>query len=152
LVVEDRKMADIPYICLKQLDQIEKYADIVTVHGISGESLIRELSKRKVGLLPIHTLSVSDNLIDRIYSNKVIDICKGYNSIVGFVSQEKIKNYLTFSPGIKFIEGVDGMGQKYTSVSNSVADVFIVGRGIYESDDLKKTVSEYKEACFKNWH
>lgn len=151
LVIEDRKFADIPYISLKQLDIIPNIADIITVHGICGESLIKELNNRNIGLLPVHMLSIEGNLIDTTYSNKLLDICKKYDNIVGFVSQEKIDNYLTFSPGIKLIEGTDGMGQCYKTISDCNNDIFIVGRGIYESDNILETTIAYKIACFDKW-
>jgi len=151
MVIEDRKFSDIPYICLKQLDFIQRYADIVTVHGICGEELIKGLNDRKIGLLPIHTLTVAGNLIDRVYSNRVLDMCQNYDHVVGFVSQERINNYLTFSPGIKIVKGTDDMGQCYTSITDSNADVFIVGRGIYESENVMDTLMLYKNACYEKF-
>jgi len=151
MVIEDRKFADIPFISLKQLDFVQEFADIVTVHGICGESLIKEMNKRNVGLLPVHMMSVEGNLIDSTYSNKMLDICKRYNNVVGFVSQKKIDNYLTFSPGIKLNKGTDNMGQKYNSVVDSDADIFIVGRGIYESANVLEETVAYKKECFSKW-
>ena len=151
LVIEDKKFADIPYISLKQLDIVQTFADIVTVHGICGESLIKELNNRAIGLLIVHMLSVQDNLIDRTYSNKVLDMGKKYRQTVGFVSQEKINGYLTFSPGVKLTNGSDGMGQCYRSINDSDADIFIVGRGIYESDTVLDDVVKYKTVCFDKW-
>ena len=151
MIIEDRKFSDIPYICLKQLDFIQRYADIVTIHGICGEELIKGLNERKIGLLPIHMLSVVGNLIDRVYSNRVLDMCQNYDHVVGFISQERINNYLTFSPGIKIVKGTDDMGQCYTSVSDSNADVFIVGRGIYESENVMDTLMLYKHACYEKF-
>lgn len=182
LVIEDRKFADIAHISLKQLDIVQSFADIITVHGICGESLIKELNNRNIGLLPVHMLSLENNLIDRTYSNKLLNICRKYNNVVGFVSQEKIDGYLTFSPGIKLVSGAppkavsfhsahdmrihapnanetaerrctgsDGMGQQYKSVDSHNADIFIVGRGIYESENILETTIEYRNACFSKW-
>lgn len=151
LVIEDKKFADIPFISLKQLDILQTFADIVTVHGLCGESLIKELNARGIGLLPIHMLSVDGNLIDTVYSNKVLDICKKYDGIIGFVSQEKIDKYLTFCPGLQLVKGSDGLGQCYNSVNDCNADLFIIGRGIYASNNVLDNVIEYKKICFSKW-
>jgi len=102
-------------------------------------------------LLPVHMLSVAGNLIDRVYSNRVLDMCQNYDHVVGFVSQERINNYLTFSPGIKIVKGTDNMGQCYNSISDSNADVFIVGRSIYESENVMDTLMVYKHACYEKF-
>lgn len=145
MIVEDRKFSDIPYICLKQLEIIKCYADIVTVHGICGKLMVEELGKH-IGVLIVHSMSVKDNLIDRVYMDKVLDMrC---NNLVGFVSQEKIKGYLTFMPGINIGINTDNLGQSYKTVENSGADVFIVGRGIYEGNVLDNVLL-YKRLCWK---
>jgi len=153
LVIEDRKYADIPFISVKQYKIIKPYADIVTVHGICGMELINEFDKLGVGLLLVHKLSVNGNLIDNTYSNKVKDIGLGCKNIVGFVSQECVlPEYLTFTPGINLTVKGDGMGQSYKTMEEKTSsDVFIVGRGIYESADILKTTKMYQEMCYKNW-
>ena len=146
MVIEDRKFADIPYICLKQLEFVKQYADIVTVHALCGELLIQEIGKH-VGVLIIHSMSVKDNLIDRTYMNKVLDMkC---NNLVGYVSQEKVKNYLTFTPGINIKNISDNKGQCYKNTNKSDSDIFIVGRGIYEGNILENVLT-YKKLCWKN--
>lgn len=145
MIIEDRKFADIPYICLKQLEIIKKYADIVTVHGVCGDLLVSELGKH-IGVLIIHSMSVKNNLIDITYMNKTLNMkC---DNLVGYVSQERIHNYLTFMPGINVSVGGDDLGQTYKNVDNSDADVFIVGRGIYEGDVLGNVLT-YKAKCWK---
>jgi orotate phosphoribosyltransferase len=145
MVIEDRKFSDIPYICLKQLDKIIKYADIVTVHGICGELMVQQIGK-KVGILIVHDMTVHKNLIDRVYMNKVRDmVCDGF---VGFVGKKKINGFLTFTTGVKIDSGVDGLGQCYKSVDQCDGDVFIVGRGIYDGC-VEENVVKYKELCWK---
>lgn len=149
VIIEDRKFADIPYISLKQLENLKQFADIITVHGICGEKLIEELNKTDIGILLIHQLSIENNLIDNIYSNKVKDMANKFNNVVGFISQKKVLNdYLTFTPGINLNTKTDGMGQTYKNISNH-ADIFIVGRGIYESNNIIESAIMYKELCFK---
>ena len=144
LVIEDRKFSDIAYICLKQLKICQRYADIVTVHGICGELMVQELGKH-IGILLVHSMSVQNNLIDYTYMNKVLDMkC---DNLVGFVSQQKIPNYLTFTPGINTVYGTDHQGQSYRTISNCDADIFIIGRGIYEGNALENVIM-YKTLCW----
>lgn len=146
MVIEDRKFSDIPYICLKQLEVIKKYADIVTVHGICGKLMVEEIGKH-VGVLIVHSMSVKDNLIDRVYMGKVLDMrCE---NLVGFVSQEKINGFLTFMPGINVDTSGDNLGQSYKNVKDCGGDIFIVGRGIYEGN-VVENVLKYKKLCWKD--
>lgn len=157
LVIEDRKYADIPYISLKQFEAIRRKVDIITMHGIIGEELVRAFDDydkyNEIGVLLVHMLSSKDNLIDRTYSNNVKELATKYQNIIGFVSQEKVlDNYLTFTPGINIDinKKSDNIGQCYKEPSNENSDVFIVGRGILESDDIIKTTIQYRNACWKN--
>lgn len=150
LVIEDRKLADIPFISLKQLNFVRQFADIVTVHGICGETLISEINKLGIGILLIHQLSVKNNLIDNIYSNKVKDMASKFDNVVGFISQEIVSHeYLTFTPGINLLTSTDTMGQTYRNIDACHSNIFIVGRGIYESADIVNSVMTYKKSFCK---
>ena len=153
LVIEDRKLADIPYIALKQLVSVRKFADIVTVHGLCGPTLIRELNKTQLGILLVHQLSVADNLIDTHYSNKVSDLAQNFSNVIGFVSQGRVlENYLTFTPGINLNQTTDNQGQCYKSIGQTDSDIFIVGRSIYESADIVESVKLHQDLCYKTWN
>ncbi|QKF93968.1 orotidine 5'-phosphate decarboxylase [Fadolivirus algeromassiliense] len=152
LVIEDRKFADIPFISIQQLKFIKLFADMVTVHGVCGEKLIEEIDKTNIGILLIHQLSIENNLIDNMYSNKVKDMSNKFNNIVGFISQEKVLNdYLTFTPGINLTVQTDNKGQIYRNMDKCDSDIFIVGRGIYESDDIVNTAKTYQTLCYNKW-
>lgn len=151
LVIEDRKLSDIPFISVKQASGL--YADIVTVHGICGEKLIEELNKTNIGILLVHQLSIENNLIDTIYSNKVKDMAQKFNNVVGFVSQENVlPDYLTFTPGINLDTKTDNKGQTYRNVDECSSDIYIVGRGLYESDDIVTAANLYKMQAFSKWN
>lgn len=160
LIIDDRKLADIAHICLKYCEKYAGIVDIFTVHGICGEKLVRILDEsNNFGILLIHQLSTCTqftecNAIDRVYSNKVRDYsCSrgSLHNLVGFISQEKIsQEYLTFSPGINLEKSTDALDQTYKHPSAN-ADVFIIGRGIYESKDILATTLQYKDACFPFW-
>jgi len=151
LVIEDRKLSDIPFISIKQRFNY-LCADIVTVHGVCGEKLIEELNKTNIGILLVHQLSIEGNLIDTIYSNKVKDMATKFNNVVGFVSQENVlPDYLTFTPGINLDTKTDNKGQTYRNVDECSSDVYIVGRGLYESDDIATAANLYKTMAFSKW-
>ena len=149
LIIEDRKFSDIPYICLKQLSHMKAYADIVTVHGICGSQLVEVLGK-EIGVLVVHNMTVNGNLTDVLYQNRVADMAniKGID-FVGFVSPTKVKNYLTLTTCINLNNSTDNLGQMYNyrnkSNKQDVGDLFIVGRGIYETDDILAAVLRYKQ-------
>jgi len=153
MVIDDRKFADIPFIASKQFDQFNThtYIDMVTVHGIMGHTLVEELEKRNVGLLLVHQLSLEGNFLREPATYHIKDLATKYPNVVGLISQEKIlSSHLTFQPGISFSKATDKMGQKYRQPSAS-GDIFIVGRDIYESDDIVAKTIEYKTKCWPLW-
>jgi len=154
MIIEDRKFADIPSITAKQLHFVRKYADIITVHGIVGEKMIEEINGIGLGILLVHQLSIENNLIDNIYSNKIKDLGLRFDNVVGFVGQEKVSDeYLTFTPGVNMMVSIEKNteGQTYRSVIDCHTDLFIVGRAIYNSPDIVETTKNYKSACFGKW-
>jgi hypothetical protein len=110
------------------------------------------LNKTNIGLLLIHQLSVENNLIDSTYSNKVTDMALKFDNVVGFISQEKVLNeFLTFTPRINLSTNIDNKGQTYRSIDQCQSDIFIVGRGIYESNDMIGSVINYKMSSYNQW-
>ena len=153
MIIEDRKYADIPFIVLKQVKAIQRYADIITIHGICGEFLIKELNNIDIGILPVHQLSVKENLIDNLYSNRLVDTCNKYENIIGFVSQQKVEGYLTFTPGVNLDIKSDNKGQQYNNVDDLTTDLFIIGRGIYDNGkDILDNTKKYKDVCIAKWN
>ena len=59
IIIEDRKYSDIGNIVIKQAKRIEEWADIVTAHGIVGDSMIRALKETKLKVLLIITYTFS---------------------------------------------------------------------------------------------
>lgn len=149
LIIEDRKFSDIPSISLEQYNT--SIADMVTVHGICGEELVEKFTNKGIGVLLIHGLSVKGNLIDSIYAAKVRAMGVKY-SVMGFIGQGPVHpNFLTFTPGISLDVTTDHKGQSYRHPDEVDSDIFIVGRGIYESDNVEKAAIRYRDACFKKW-
>ena len=62
------------------------------------------------------------------------------NNVVGFIAQNKLNSkYLTFTPGVNIDVKGDDLGQG--------TDYFIVGRGIYNSENPKEKAKEYVARC-----
>lgn len=150
MTIEDRKYADIPSISIMQIEryQVAKWADMVTVHGIVGSELVKAIANTGVGIILVHQLSVAGNIIAKnsAYQDMVFNMGDHLShsgiDISGFVSQEKVREHLTFSPGVNLDETTDGMGQTYTAKKNT--DFYIVGRGITTAKDIKAAAERYR--------
>lgn len=155
-IIDDRKYADIGSIVVKQITTMNQLVgselvDLITVHCITGESMISEVNNLDVGILLIHQLSTKDNLIDKLYSLKVLDIAERVPNVVGFISQERTdERLLTFSPGISVVSSSDGMGQCYNEPSE-LSDFYIIGRSIYQSENQVETAEMYQRLCFEKF-
>ncbi len=151
MVIEDRKFADIAAISIKQFENMKQIIqpDLITVHGICGDDFIKYLAEfhPEVGVILVHQLSVIGNLIDRTYSNYIVDMAKRCKNVVGFVSQERpLQGYLIFTPGISLTADGDKMGQRYKNPDDTNhADFIIVGRGIYEAQNMLEATMKYKQ-------
>jgi len=155
LIIEDRKYADIPTISLMQMAKykVQLWADMVTVHGIVGAELVKAICNTGIGVILIHQMSVAGNIISKnsAYQDMVFNMGDHLSSsgldICGFVSQERVRNHLTFSPGVNLDVVTDGMGQTYTPTKD--ADFIIVGRGITEARDIKEAAEHYQTTFWK---
>lgn len=142
LIIEDRKFCDIGNTVKLQSEYITQYADLITVHSISGSGIVDGLrencEKNCCGILLIAQMSSKNSLITTEYTNKTVKIAQNSKDIVvGFICQEKLdESFLHFTPGIKLNGNVDGLGQQYNTPEhaiNSGSDILIVGRGIHQS-------------------
>lgn len=131
LVIDDRKYGDIPSIVTRRLNK----CDIVTVHAIAGKESLLKLDDER-GVLIVHQMSTPDNIIDRVYSNRARDMGLCCKNLVGFVSQEIVsEDYPTLSPGVP--------------ITDMKKDRFyIVGRGLYESDDVEVACKMYRDVSW----
>lgn len=164
IIIEDRKFCDIGNTVQRQMENIAWYADLVTVHGVSGPGVLDGLRKsckeHDCGVLLLAEMSSKDNLIDTTYTKRVIQMAQNNSDIVvGFIGQQKYTNvtvcdttvvtnttggatntnFLTFTPGVHTSGAGDQLGQQYNTPEHLVGtknvDVLIVGRGIYQSAD-----------------
>ena len=139
LIMEDRKFVDISYIVEKQYNKFKNWVDLVTVHGYIHPDVIKKLT----GVLIL--ANMSNNNFDNT-TNVLKTALKNKNHVIGFITQKRISNNETFlcmTPGINFkTEHVDD--QKYNTPGNVDTDVYIVGRGIYNSENIVEAAKLYK--------
>lgn len=155
LLMEDRKFCDIGNTVKNQLrgpTKIAEWADLVTVHGIAGPGTIEAILQVRddIGIVLVAEMSSKDNLIDKKYTENVIDLANKFpDNIVGFVAQNKLTldpTQFTFTPGISLDLSNDNLGQQYSAPMAALkrgSDFLIVGRDIYSHPNPKKRIEEY---------
>jgi len=153
IIIEDRKYADISNIVLKQINnvyKIHKWADIITVHSLVGDSLIKSIKNEypNIELILITEMTSKNNLIDDNYIKNSINNAI-INNVCGIVSQDKVYKYmnnydiLTFSPGVNLKKYSDNYDQIYNNLTKQCGLFLIIGRGIYESENIIESCQEY---------
>jgi orotidine 5'-phosphate decarboxylase subfamily 1/orotate phosphoribosyltransferase len=158
IIIEDRKFSDIGNTVKLQSNLITPYADLITVHSLPGESILEGLKENCIvnecGILLIGQMSCDGNLITNSYTEETVNMAFKYSDVVvGFICQEKLttsSDFLNFSPGVKLEDSNDSLGQVYNTPKTLLGkgtDIFIVGRGIYESSDPYKAFHDYNDAC-----
>lgn len=108
LLFEDRKLSDVSYTNYLQLHygihKISSWADIITVHLLSGKNSIQKLNiPCNMALITISEMSSHDRLSDDNYIRNVLNISIKNPKVIGTVAQRKVDDrLLLFSPGIHF--------------------------------------------------
>lgn len=161
LIFEDRKFADIGNTVVYQYEggiyHISDWADIVTVHAVSGPGIIAGLKKvgleKGRGIVLLAQMSSAGTLASGEYTDATIAMAHEESDfVVGFIAREFLApDFLHFTPGVQLQEGSDFMGQQYLtpkSAINAGSDVIIVGRGIYQADDPTVASQQYKKAAW----
>tara|TARA_Y100000022_G_C13240415_1_gene372097 strand:+ start:177 stop:899 length:723 start_codon:yes stop_codon:yes gene_type:complete len=161
LIFEDRKFADIGYIFEKQFTggiyNINKWANLITVHSIVGDGILKifeKCKKHNQGILYIAEMSNKNNMLNNDYKNKTLEIANKYkNCIIGFICQHKISNcdYLYFTPGVNIECTKDNYDQKYISPETAFkngSDIIIIGRGITNSHNIKESCIKYRDIFY----
>ena len=99
----------------------------------------------------------TQNLINDDYKNNVMDYTQQYRKdVVGLITQKRQDgddSILYFTPGINYDVQNDKKDQNYRDPEQAIlkdnCDVIIVGRGIIQANDPKKTAEIYK---FLGWN
>ncbi|OAD55753.1 Uridine 5'-monophosphate synthase [Eufriesea mexicana] len=161
LLMEDRKFADIGNTVSLQYEKgiykIAKWADIVTVHAVAGQSILdglqnglKNISEPR-GFFVIAEMSSKGALTVNEYTLCATSIAQNSDMVIGIVCQSNIFSNLgliQLTPGVKLSQGSDDLGQQYNtpkSVVNSGADIVVVGRGITDAEDKLAATLEYKK-------
>jgi uridine monophosphate synthetase len=146
---EDRKFADIGHIMKRQINnRISEWADIISVHPISGKKSIEEL--QDIDIILIGEMSTEGHLFNETYQQQVLDIGETVENVIGIVCQHKMSEQLLhIVPGISIHKTGDSQGQQYNTPNNrNFADIFVIGRGIYEAEDPLKEIGRYQTEIF----
>lgn len=165
MLFEDRKFADIGNTVLHQCNggvhRISEWADIINAHPVPGPGIITGLQKacqesgREVGLLLLAQMSSKGNLASGLegYTTKTVEMAEAAKEFVcGFISQGRLAgdDFLYMTPGVQLEKGGDALGQQYNTPDNIIgdrgSDVIIVGRGVYQSDEVATSAASYREA------
>lgn len=167
-IMEDRKFADIGNTVSLQhgkgLFKISTWADLVTAHSISGQSILQGLkagisdsdSRKMRGVFLLGEMSAKGNLIDDKYkeaTNKLATEGTDIDYVAGIVCQSPncfaFPGLIQLTPGVKINETVDALGQQYDTpeyvVKQKGADIGVVGRGILQAKCLETAASQYRD-------
>ncbi|XP_055377742.1 uridine 5'-monophosphate synthase [Condylostylus longicornis] len=165
LIMEDRKFADIGNTVYLQYTQglykISKWADIVTVHALPGQSILQGLKTNldqpeKRGVFLLAEMSSQGNLINEKYKEATIKLATDSNDsdfVAGIVCQTSdcfsFPGLIQLTPGVRIENSHDDLGQQYQSPEDVVkikgADIGVVGRGIYEAKCIDKACILYRD-------
>nr|CAD7260094.1 unnamed protein product [Timema shepardi] len=166
LILEDRKFADIGHIAGLQYTQgphhIATWADLVTVHTLSGEGVLNGLMLGLGALSPavnrgfflVAEMSSQDHLMSPEYVSATVKMAQKYpHMVAGLVCQSSniisAPGLIQLTPGVKISDNADSLGQCYNSPEHAVltrgADVAVVGRGVVCADNPALAALEYSK-------
>lgn len=170
LIMEDRKFADIGNTVSLQYSSgvfhISEWAHLVTVHSLTGPSILQGLknalkgTSAKRGVFVLAELSSAGSLIDKSYTEntmKMISSSADADFIAGIVCQKselvQDPGLLQLTPGCKIDATTDGLGQQYNTpeyvVKEKGADIVVVGRGILNAKDVRSAVKTYRDQLWQ---
>ena len=113
--------------------------------------------KESQGVLLVSQMSSEDNLIDKKYTQKNVEIAEKYKKqVCGFISQEKLYNnsFLYFRPGISIESRRDAHNQVYSNPHQAIQqgiDIIIVGRSITRSSNIVEETIRYRSIGWNSY-
>lgn len=166
LIMEDRKFADIGNTVSLQYSKgvyrISEWADIVTVHSLPGDGILKGLKAAVTdvparGAFLLAEMSSDENLINSEYKERTMTMAEAHSDFVsGIVGQSsdliKDPGLIQLTPGVKLEEGTDNLGQKYNTpeyvMKEKGADIAVVGRGIINSKNPAEMAKTYRDCLW----
>lgn len=136
LIMEDRKFVDISSIVAIQYRKFYNWADLITVHAsVSTETISLLSGALIVANMSNNTYDLTDKAIQLANSNPA--------NVIGFITQKRISSvFVCMTPGIALNHSVIG-DQKYNSISDVDTDYIIVGRALYNSENIEEEIVKY---------
>ena len=135
--MEDRKFVDISYIVAKQYAQFSNWVDLVTVHSSVSSEVISKLA----GVLLV--VNMSNNTYD--FSKRAIQLAEeNPNNTIGFITQNRImfSDLICMTPGIS-LRNSNVDDQKYRAINEVDTDYIIVGRSLYNCDNIEENIKQF---------
>tara|TARA_B100001094_G_scaffold269322_1_gene273469 strand:+ start:484 stop:1587 length:1104 start_codon:yes stop_codon:yes gene_type:complete len=131
LIMEDRKFNDISSIVDQQYKIFSNWVDLITVHSLVAPDVVKKLS----GVLLV--ANMSNNTYDFTDEAKILAE-KNKDHVIGFITQHIIDcgDLVCMTPGVS-LKASENEDQKYRSSADIDTDFFIIGRTLYESDDIE---------------
>lgn len=166
LIMEDRKFADIGNTVSLQygsgIFRIADWAHLVTVHSLSGPSILQGLknalsgTSANRGVFLLAELSSAGSLITPSYTESTMKLVSTTNDadfVAGIVCQTngvvEDPGLLQLTPGCKIDTTTDGLGQQYNTpafvIKEKGADIAVVGRGILNAKDIRAAAELYRD-------
>lgn len=129
LIMEDRKFNDISYIVKKQYKPYQNWIDMVTVHSLVNDDVIKYLS----GVLIVANMSNNDYEFNEKAKKLALF---NREKVIGFISQYRLhKDFICMTPGVSLTNNnIDD--QNYRTTSHVDTDIKIIGRSIYNSKNV----------------
>jgi uridine monophosphate synthetase len=159
---EDRKFADIGNTVVMQykggVHKIASWAQLINAHTLPGPSIIKALKTASKGtqaaLILVPQLSSAGALTDDFYAQKTVSLAQDNTDfVVGFIARRRLAeqpDFLYFTPGVNLHSAGDQLGQQYLTPHDAIviggSDILIVGRGLYETNNIKETAEAYRAA------
>lgn len=140
------------------------WADITNAHPIPGEGIVTGLKEiglpKGRALLILAEMSSAGSLATGQYSIEAVKMAqRNTDFCIGFIGQNRIRmidgievkeDFILMTPGVALSESGDAMGQQYRTprkvIIEGESDVIIVGRGIYQCENVEASAQEYQKA------
>lgn len=149
LIMEDRKFGDIGSTLDKQITgffQYNEWCDLVTAYPYIGQCGIDTFAKYNIGVFLLAELSINEGQIMHGY-RELLDNPNNNTSVIGTIGQNHTGS-IQATPGIHLDNCNDNMNQRYKTPKTAAekgAELFIIGRAIYNTTDPVKELLRYKK-------